>query len=69
MIRQSPRRPYTNKGIELERQEIWGAYYEAPVTRRQALGNTLAQVVLFFAVVNLAPQISWRSNSIPLYML
>jgi hypothetical protein len=42
------------KGIELERQEIWGTYYEAPVTRRQALGNTLAQVVLFFAVVNLA---------------
>jgi hypothetical protein len=42
------------KGIELERQEIWGAYYEAPVTRKQAIGNTLAQIILFFAVINLA---------------
>lgn len=39
--------------IKVERQEIWGRFYAAPVTERQALLRIVGQVALFFAVVNL----------------
>lgn len=39
--------------IKVERQEIWGKFYDQPVTERQALLRILGQIVLFLAVVNL----------------
>lgn len=38
--------------VQVERQEIWGAYYDAPVTARQALLRVIGQILLMFAIVN-----------------
>ena len=40
-------------GIRYERQEIWGRYYAAPVTTRQAITRTAWLVALMIAVVNI----------------
>ena len=36
-----------------ERQEIWGRYYDQPVTPRQAVNRIVAQTLWFLCVVNL----------------
>lgn len=40
-------------GIKHERQEIWGRYYDSPVTTRQAITRTVWLLALMFAVVNI----------------
>lgn len=39
--------------IRYERQEIYGEYYDGPVTVRNAVTRTVAETVLFLCVVNL----------------
>jgi hypothetical protein len=39
--------------VQYERQEIWGRYYDRPVTPKQAVNRIAAQTAWFFCVVNL----------------
>jgi len=39
--------------VKVERQEIWGKFYESPVTVRQAVLRIIGQVALMAVVVNL----------------
>lgn len=39
--------------VKVERQEIWGKFYGAPVTERQAVLRILGQIALMLCVVNL----------------
>lgn len=39
--------------VKVERQEIWGKFYNTPVTERQALLRIIGQVMLMIVVVNL----------------
>jgi hypothetical protein len=41
------------KAVRVERQEIWGAYFGANVTVRQAILNIVVQVAAFYGIVNL----------------
>ncbi|QIL74034.1 hypothetical protein G7048_26455 (plasmid) [Diaphorobacter sp. HDW4B] len=41
------------KAITVERQEIWGRFYDRPVTVSQALARVVGQVVLMICIVNL----------------
>lgn len=39
--------------VTVERQVIWGKYYDSPVTLKQAVQNVIGQIVLMFCIVNL----------------
>lgn len=39
--------------VKVERQEIWGKFYDSPVTSRQAILRIIGQVALMAVVVNL----------------
>jgi hypothetical protein len=39
--------------IKVERQEIWGKFYNSPVTVGQALSRIIGQIALMFVIVNL----------------
>lgn len=39
--------------VKVERQEIWGKFYDRPVTEKQAVQRILGQIALMFVVVNL----------------
>ncbi|MDT4849711.1 hypothetical protein FQZ97_838380 [compost metagenome] len=39
--------------IKVERQEIWGKFYDTPVSVGQALGRVVGQIALMLVVVNL----------------
>lgn len=41
------------KAVTVERQEIWGGYFGDDVTARQAVGNILVQLAVFYGVINL----------------
>jgi hypothetical protein len=41
------------KAVTVERQEIWGDYYQGEVTVRQALGNVAIQVAAMYTLVNI----------------
>lgn len=41
------------KAIKVERQEIWGKFYDEPVTAKQAMFRVVGQIALMFAIVNL----------------
>ncbi|AIQ51325.1 hypothetical protein [Paenibacillus sp. FSL R7-0331] len=41
------------KSIYVERQEIWGHLYDAPVTIKQAWVKVISQIIIFIGVVNL----------------
>lgn len=40
--------------IRHARQDVWGKYHDAPVTSGQALSHTITEIVIMFAIVNLA---------------
>ena len=39
--------------IKVERQEIWGKFYDSPVTVGQAVLRVIGQIALMFTIVNL----------------
>jgi hypothetical protein len=41
------------KAVTVERQHIWGKFYDSPVTVNQALLHVIGQIALMFCIVNL----------------
>lgn len=38
--------------VKVERQAIWGKYYDSPVTEKQALARVIGQIAMMFVLVN-----------------